>query len=280
MLHNILSNPVIAAIALEYLVACMIPVAIVAIICWAGIIKNRDNNELKQSMLDRGMSAQEIEQVMKARIKAGFFKKHRYSLARICVILVLFLFVYNLTNDIDNDISVSLLANHPNFIAFYNTSTYYHPDNWVPVVADGVQKATIKARGVKGIRIDPEVGGQWNEKPIEINYIQFVFNGKEARLEGEDLYNRIIPLNDIERVSYEETNNVVKVECSGDDPYFELRLKHKWLGNRFPRLFFNPPIRFFLFLMMSLIINYLIVVFMRSKKSPTVQTNKSDQGNS
>jgi len=138
----------------------MIPIAMVAIICWAGIIKNRDNNAFKQSMLDRGMSAQEIEQVASARIKAGFFKKHRYSLVRVCIILLLLFLVYDLTNDIDNDISVSILANHPNFMAFYNTSTYYHSDQCVPVVADGIQKATITARGVKGIRIDPEVGGQ------------------------------------------------------------------------------------------------------------------------
>jgi len=268
-MHYIFTFPVIAAITLEHLVVCMMPIAIVAIICLAGIIKNRDNNAFKQSMLDRGMSAQDIEQVARARLKAGFLKKHRYSLVRVCVILLLLFLFYDLTNDIDNDISVSIRANHPNFVALYNTSTGYSSGQCVPVVADGIHKTPIKARGVKGIRIDPEVGDLWNDIVVEISDIHFNFNGTEVRLEGKDLYRRIIPLNHIERVSYDETDNLVKIECSGDDPYFELRLNNKWLGNRFPKLFFDPNIRFFLFLMISLIINYLIVRSTRKKTSHT-----------
>ena len=41
---------------------------IVAVIAhyWHEVLKTRSDNQLKQSMLDRGMSAEEIEQVMNA----------------------------------------------------------------------------------------------------------------------------------------------------------------------------------------------------------------------
>ena len=41
---------------------------------WHEVLKTRSNNQLKQSMLDRGMSAQEIDQVINAGSTLG--KKH------------------------------------------------------------------------------------------------------------------------------------------------------------------------------------------------------------
>ena len=43
-------------------------IPIIAIIgyYWHEVLKNRSNNELKKSMLERGMSAQEIEKVINA----------------------------------------------------------------------------------------------------------------------------------------------------------------------------------------------------------------------
>ena len=43
-------------------------IPIIAIIgyYWHEVLKNRSNNELKKSMLERGMSAQEIEKVISA----------------------------------------------------------------------------------------------------------------------------------------------------------------------------------------------------------------------
>lgn len=41
-----------------------IPIIAVAGHYWHELLKHRSNNELKKSMLERGMSAQEIEQVM------------------------------------------------------------------------------------------------------------------------------------------------------------------------------------------------------------------------
>jgi hypothetical protein len=65
-MHYIFTNPQITAIVMGCIIGCIIPIAIVAIICWTIIKANRDDNELKQSMLDRGMSAQDIERVMNA----------------------------------------------------------------------------------------------------------------------------------------------------------------------------------------------------------------------
>jgi len=50
-------------------------IPIIAIIgyYWHEVLKNRSDNELKKSMLERGMSAQEIEQV----INAGSDKKDK-----------------------------------------------------------------------------------------------------------------------------------------------------------------------------------------------------------
>ncbi len=65
-MHYIFTNPVITGIVMGCIIGCIIPIAIVALFCWAGVKENRDNNDIKQSMLDRGMSAQEIEQVINA----------------------------------------------------------------------------------------------------------------------------------------------------------------------------------------------------------------------
>ena len=61
-MEHIFSRPEIAAIVM----GCFIPMVIVSVGIWAKVKKNQDNNELKKSMLDRGMSADEIEKVMNA----------------------------------------------------------------------------------------------------------------------------------------------------------------------------------------------------------------------
>jgi NADH:ubiquinone oxidoreductase subunit 3 (subunit A) len=48
------------------ILAMSIPIIAVVGYYWSGVLKNRSNNELKKSMLERGMSAQEIEQVINA----------------------------------------------------------------------------------------------------------------------------------------------------------------------------------------------------------------------
>jgi NADH:ubiquinone oxidoreductase subunit 3 (subunit A) len=48
------------------IMAISIPIIAVVGYYWSEVLKNRSNNELKKSMLERGMSAQEIEQVMNA----------------------------------------------------------------------------------------------------------------------------------------------------------------------------------------------------------------------
>ena len=62
---ELLSNPAVAPIVMAF------AVPIVAIIghFWHEVLKTRSNNDLKRSMVERGMSAQEIEQVMNAGVK-------------------------------------------------------------------------------------------------------------------------------------------------------------------------------------------------------------------
>lgn len=48
------------------ILAMSIPIIAVVGYYWSEVLKNRSNNELKRSMLERGMSAQEIEQVISA----------------------------------------------------------------------------------------------------------------------------------------------------------------------------------------------------------------------
>ncbi len=46
-----------------------IPIIAIVGSFWSEVVKNRDNNQLKKAMLERGMSAEEIEQVINAGIK-------------------------------------------------------------------------------------------------------------------------------------------------------------------------------------------------------------------
>jgi signal transduction histidine kinase len=51
-------------------VVCVFAVPIVAIIAgvWSQVERRKADNELKQSMIDRGMSAEDIERVMAAKV--------------------------------------------------------------------------------------------------------------------------------------------------------------------------------------------------------------------
>lgn len=62
MWEKIFSDPVNIVLTM----ALSIPIIAVIGYYWHEVLKTRSNNELKQSMLERGMSAQEIEQVMNA----------------------------------------------------------------------------------------------------------------------------------------------------------------------------------------------------------------------
>lgn len=71
MFNTLFSNPTSIAIVMGCLIGVVISIAITLIICWTIVKINRDNNELKHSMLNKGMSAQEIEQVMNAGERSG-----------------------------------------------------------------------------------------------------------------------------------------------------------------------------------------------------------------
>ncbi len=58
----IFSRPEITALVMVF----SVPIVALIAYYWHETLKARSNNELKQSMLDRGMSAQEIEQVINA----------------------------------------------------------------------------------------------------------------------------------------------------------------------------------------------------------------------
>lgn len=60
-IEKIFSSPFVVPVALF----CIPIVAIIAHY-WHEVLKTRSNNELKQSMVERGMSAGEIEQVVNA----------------------------------------------------------------------------------------------------------------------------------------------------------------------------------------------------------------------
>ena len=62
MLAEIIWNESTIAIAL----GCMIPIAAIVGGYWHKIEKTRSDNELKRSMVERGMSADEIERVLAA----------------------------------------------------------------------------------------------------------------------------------------------------------------------------------------------------------------------
>ena len=62
MWEKIFSSPDTLVLVLAF----SIPIIAVVGHYWHEIVKNRSNTELKRSMLERGMSAQEIEQVLNA----------------------------------------------------------------------------------------------------------------------------------------------------------------------------------------------------------------------
>ena len=43
-MHYIFSNPVITGIVMGCMIGCIIPIAIVALFCWAGVKENRDKD--------------------------------------------------------------------------------------------------------------------------------------------------------------------------------------------------------------------------------------------
>ena len=65
-MEHIFSSPANTAIVMGCAIGCIIPVTIVGMICWASIKEKRDAIAFKQSLLDRGLSAEEIEQVINA----------------------------------------------------------------------------------------------------------------------------------------------------------------------------------------------------------------------
>ena len=67
---SILSNPSSLAIVMVFGIPIVVPtVAIIAHYCHK-IMKVRSDNELKESMLERGMSAEEIERVINAGVRS------------------------------------------------------------------------------------------------------------------------------------------------------------------------------------------------------------------
>ncbi|MBN1123628.1 MAG: hypothetical protein JXA82_01375 [Sedimentisphaerales bacterium] len=65
MWDKILQNPQSIVIIMVF----SIPIVSIVAYYWHEVLKNRSDNELKKSMLERGMSAQEIEQVINAGTK-------------------------------------------------------------------------------------------------------------------------------------------------------------------------------------------------------------------
>ena len=59
--ESIFRMPQIAVI-----MGCLVPIAAILGYFWYSIKKNKQNNDLKQSMVERGMSAEEIERVISA----------------------------------------------------------------------------------------------------------------------------------------------------------------------------------------------------------------------
>lgn len=64
-MHEIFSNPAIASVVMIF----SIPIVAIIAGVWGDVAKNRDLAELKRSMVNRGMSADEIEQVINAGAK-------------------------------------------------------------------------------------------------------------------------------------------------------------------------------------------------------------------
>jgi hypothetical protein len=66
-MDKIFSNPEITALVMVF----SIPIVSVIAYYWHETLKTRSNNELKQSMLERGMSAEEIERVINAGARSA-----------------------------------------------------------------------------------------------------------------------------------------------------------------------------------------------------------------
>jgi len=62
---DLLSNPAVGPVIMVFAV----PIVAIIAYYWHETLKTRSNNDLKQSMVERGMSAQEIEQVISAGVK-------------------------------------------------------------------------------------------------------------------------------------------------------------------------------------------------------------------
>ncbi len=60
-IHAIFSSPFCIPVF-----AMIIPIVAIIATFWHKTVKDRSDNELKQSMLDKGMSAEDIERVMNA----------------------------------------------------------------------------------------------------------------------------------------------------------------------------------------------------------------------
>ncbi len=54
---------------LAIIMGCLIPISAILGHFWYSTQKNKQNNDLKQSMVERGMSAEEIEQVISAGVE-------------------------------------------------------------------------------------------------------------------------------------------------------------------------------------------------------------------
>ena len=65
-MEQIFSNPAMTALVMSL----SIPIIGIVAYYWHETLKVRSNNELKRSMVERGMPAQEIEQILNAGVKA------------------------------------------------------------------------------------------------------------------------------------------------------------------------------------------------------------------
>ena len=54
---------------LAIIMGCLIPISAILGYFWYTTQKNKQNNDLKQSMVERGMSAEEIERVISAGVE-------------------------------------------------------------------------------------------------------------------------------------------------------------------------------------------------------------------
>ncbi len=65
--HGLFENENVAAIyAVFGMIVLVVAIPVIAS-AWASVVKHRQDAALKQSMIERGMSAEEIERVLRAR---------------------------------------------------------------------------------------------------------------------------------------------------------------------------------------------------------------------